>query len=110
MLKFDEVIKEAYNIKTYLVENALPIMNQYFPNFECNVEEPTKGWVESFIERVDLKKKGETLEHDRSEVGTTGSVRLWFEVIEKVLPEIKWAKPGCIINFDETMLNISQKG
>jgi len=106
-----DIITKAYDMKQDLVEHFLPLMKLYFEDFEYKVEEPTKGWVKAFIDRLKLKKvKGESMEENRRDNATTGSVKLWFEEIIKQVPELLTADPKCVGNFDETMANISNKG
>ena len=94
-----------------MVEDVLPLMQSFFPNFEHNVERKTKGWVQEFINNWELKlKKGEGLDKDRSNFGTTGSIKLWYKTIEESVEEIKNADPKQILDFDETMFQINQKG
>jgi len=86
----DEIIAKAYDMKQDLVEEYLPLMHLYFPDFEIKLEKPTTGWLDNFLERQNLKTlKGEAMEDDRKDVATTGTVKLWFEKIFEQCKEIK---------------------
>jgi len=83
-------------MKQDLVEEYLPLMHLYFPDFEIKLEKPTTGWLDNFLERQNLKTlKGEAMEDDRKDVATTGTVKLWFEKIFEQCKEIKSRSNVC---------------
>jgi hypothetical protein len=66
--------------------------------------------VEKFLIKNKLKTKTpDNLELSRFQVGTTGSVKLWFEKFKEAVPDYSSIDPRMIFNMDQTMIDHNSK-
>jgi len=107
----DEVIKQAYIIKKNRIKETSEIYNKYFPkDIIDTVDLPSMGWLDCYNQRNNLiKKKEEILEVERHINGTSGTIKDYFNILEKEFPDIKEYNPKLIGNFDETMFELRNK-